>query len=178
MNRETLPNPALRPIEVARQAGVSTDTLRHYERKGLLAPRRSSNGYREYPAETIERVRLIRHALAMGFTLDELVRILTVRDRGGVPCHQVRELAATKLDAIEAQMREMAALRDELRKLLETWDERLATSEGEQARLLEPWGAEDSVTEEIRPALSQRWRTPTRQATRQGKRAGQKGERV
>nr|MDQ5839375.1 MerR family transcriptional regulator [Acidobacteriota bacterium] len=83
----------LRAGELARAAGVSTDTLRHYERKGVLAcPRRSANGYREYPADALARVRLVRRALAVGFTLDELARILRARERGVAPCREVREL--------------------------------------------------------------------------------------
>ena len=84
--------------ELARLAGVSTDTLRHYERKGLLKrARRSANGYREYLATDLDRVRLVRGALGIGFTLDELARILSVRDRGGAPCRQVRALAGRSL---------------------------------------------------------------------------------
>lgn len=81
--------------ELAAAAGVSTDTLRHYERKGVLPkPNRASNGYRRYPANALERVRLIRNALAVGFTLDELSRFLSERDQGGAPCGAVRALAA------------------------------------------------------------------------------------
>jgi DNA-binding transcriptional MerR regulator len=129
----------LRSGEVARLAGVSTDTLRHYERKGVLAaPRRSPNGYREYSAEALERVRLVRRALSVGFTLDELARILKQRDSGRVPCRAVRDLAALKLAEIEERLTEMAAVREELRKTIKDWDRRLSgTAEGRQARLLE-----------------------------------------
>ena len=125
--------------ELARLAGVSTDTLRHYERKGLLKrARRSANGYREYLATDLDRVRLVRGALGIGFTLDELARILSVRDRGGAPCRQVRALAGAKLDEIETQLRELTVLRDELRRLLKGWDELLAkTSPQQRASLLE-----------------------------------------
>ena len=100
----------MRAGELARAAGVSTDTLRHYERKGVLArPRRSRNGYREYPPEALERVLLVRRALGVGFTLAELARILRVRDRGGAPCREVRELAAAKLAGVEEQLRALAA---------------------------------------------------------------------
>lgn len=113
----------LRSSELARLAGVSTDTLRHYERKGLLArPRRSANGYREYPASALDRVRLVQRAVAIGFTLDELARILSVRDRGGAPCHEVRALAGTKLAEVESQLDELNSLRDELQRLLRNWD--------------------------------------------------------
>ena len=129
----------LRSSELARLAGVSTDTLRHYERKGLLArPRRSSNGYREYPASALDRVRLVQRAVAIGFTLDELSRILSVRDRGGAPCHEVRALAGTKLAEVESQLDELNALRDELQRLLRDWDALLKkSSPSHRAGLLE-----------------------------------------
>src|SRR5579864_2006270 len=87
----------LRSSELAKLAGVSTDTLRHYERVGVLSARRSENGYREYSLDAIDRLRLIRSALAVGFTLTELGSIFEVRKRGGAPCHHVRDLAAGKL---------------------------------------------------------------------------------
>jgi DNA-binding transcriptional MerR regulator len=129
----------LRAGELAKAAGVSTDTLRHYERKGVLAaPRRSPNGYREYPAEALERVRLVRRALAIGFTLDELARILKVRDRGGAPCSEVRALAAERLSDVETRLSELTSLRDELHLILKDWDSRLAgRAGGERASLLE-----------------------------------------
>ena len=129
----------MRSGEMARDAGVSTDTLRHYERKGLIAPpRRSQNGYREYSAQSLDRVRLVRRALAVGFTLDELTRILGVRDKGGAPCRQVRNLAAQKLETLEAQIEEMGALRDEMRGLLSEWDSLLeSATPGQPVRLLE-----------------------------------------
>lgn len=129
----------LRAGQLAKVCGVSTDTLRHYERKGVLArPRRSTNGYREYPADAVERVRLIRKALDVGFTLDELARILGVRDRGGAPCREVRELAAAKLSDLEQRVKEMLCLRDELRATLRDWDEKLAgAGRDDRAGLLE-----------------------------------------
>jgi DNA-binding transcriptional MerR regulator len=138
--REETPTPEyLRSSDLARLAGVSTDTLRHYERKGLLArPRRSSNGYREYPASALDRVRLVQRAVAIGFTLDELSRILSVRDRGGAPCREVRALAGTKLAEVESQLDELNALRDELQRLLRDWDALLKkSSPSHRAGLLE-----------------------------------------
>jgi DNA-binding transcriptional MerR regulator len=129
----------LRSGKLAALAGVSADTLRHYERKGVLArPRRGSNGYREYPAEALQRVQLIRRALAVGFTLDELGGILRVRDQGGAPCASVRELAAAKLAELETRLGELTALRDELRTTLDDWDVRLSRQpSGERLHLLE-----------------------------------------
>ena len=125
--------------ELARLAGVSADTLRHYERVGVLPrPPRTQSGYRRYPASAVDRVRLIRRALAIGFSLDELRRILQTRDRGGAPCQGVRALAASKLSQLEQRIAELEALRDQLRSLLIDWDGRLArTPDGQPARLLE-----------------------------------------
>jgi DNA-binding transcriptional MerR regulator len=125
--------------ELAGAVGVSTDTLRHYERKGVLPrPRRGANGYRLYPAESLARLLTIRRALAVGFTLDELARILSERDKGGAPCREVRKLAGEKLAEIEEQLKTQMALRDELRAVISEWDERLSnTGPGVKAGLLE-----------------------------------------
>jgi DNA-binding transcriptional MerR regulator len=125
--------------ELADLAGVSSDTLRHYERKGVLArPLRKANDYRQYPATALQRVRLIRRALAVGFTLDELASVLSERDRGGAPCMEVRSLAAAKLADIETRLREMSELRNELRDVLKDWDKRLKhRAPGQRAHLLE-----------------------------------------
>ncbi len=119
-------------------AGVSSDTLRHYERKALLPkPVRASNGYRLYAPETLERVRMIRAALAVGFTIDDLARILRARDRGEAPCRTVRELAGNKLELLEQRWRELDQLCRQLRSVLKDWDARLAQMRpGERAGLL------------------------------------------
>jgi DNA-binding transcriptional MerR regulator len=129
----------MRTSEVGRLAGVSADTVRLYERRGLLPrPRRTAAGYRQYPAETAERVKLVRRAVALGFTLDELRVILAARDRGDRPCGAVRTLAAEKLAALDEHLEELAALRDRIRGVLRDWDGRLArTPRGRQAGLLQ-----------------------------------------
>lgn len=131
---------SLGPAQLARLAGVSTDTLRHYEREGLLVASRRSNGYREYPTGALGRVRLVQHALSAGFTIEELARILKERDHGGTPCREVRALAASKLERLAHEIEGLMALRDEMRALLKEWDDRLAkAAEGKRARLLESW---------------------------------------
>jgi DNA-binding transcriptional MerR regulator len=129
----------LHSSELAQLAGVSTDTLRHYEYKGLFpSPPRSANGYRQYPPETLTRVRLVQRALAMGFTLDELSLILAERDKGKAPCQHVRALAESKLIDLKRRLAELEALRSELESILQDWDTRLAeTGPGKQAKLLE-----------------------------------------
>jgi DNA-binding transcriptional MerR regulator len=130
---------ALRSAQLAREAGVSPDTLHHYERKGLLPrARRSPNGYREYPPEACARVRLVRRAVALGFTLDELARIVRVRDEGGAPCHEVRALGAEKLARLERRVAELQAVCERLRQVIHHWDGLLAaTPRGRRAALLD-----------------------------------------
>jgi len=107
---------------------VSRDTLRHYERKGVLPrPARSAKGYRLYPVKAVECVRLVRRALAVGFTLDELARILAERQQGCAPCRDVHALAVAKLKNLNDRLREMEMLRGELETIIGDWDERLAT---------------------------------------------------
>jgi len=131
--------PYLRSGELARLSGVSADTLRHYERLKLLpAPRRSSNNYRLYPREAADRVRLIRQALAVGFSLAELVQVLKVRDSGGAPCRQVRRLLGEKLSNMDQRIADLLEMRDRLRQILADWDKRLdGVPDGAPARLLE-----------------------------------------
>jgi len=137
----------MRSSEVARATGVSTDTLRHYERKGLL-PRasRTPAGYRQYPASTVARVLMIQRALVVGFSLTELTRVLNTRDRGGAPCRSVRALVGERLEQLSARIEELSTLREELRELLREWDERLAaTPPGERAHLLETLGTKARI---------------------------------
>jgi DNA-binding transcriptional MerR regulator len=130
------------PRDVAKATGVSTDTLRHYERKGLL-PRvtRTAAGYRQYSAAAVDRVLLIQRALVVGFSLADLKRVLAVRDRGGSPCVAVRSLVGERLEQLNRRIEEMLALRDELRVLVTDWDDRLTrTRKGARAPLLETLG--------------------------------------
>lgn len=113
----------LRSGALARLAGVSPDTLRLYERRGILPrPPRTPGGYREYPPEAVARLRVIRAAIGIGFSIDELARFLALRDRGGAPCRQVRDLAAAKLESLERHLEELGALRKRLRALVRGWD--------------------------------------------------------
>ena len=133
---------ALSSGQLARLCGISTDTLRHYERVGVLprAPRTRS-GYRQDPREAQARVLMVRRALALGFSLAELARIFRVRERGGAPCREVRRMAESKLAELERRLAELTALRDELRGLVAEWDKQLAiTPDGMRAGLLERLG--------------------------------------
>ena len=101
--------------ELARRAGISADTLRHYERMGVLAkPARSAANYRIYPETALARVLLVRRALAFGFSLAELSVVLRERERGAPPCRKVRALAEQKLASIETRLSELTQLRGDL----------------------------------------------------------------
>jgi DNA-binding transcriptional MerR regulator len=129
----------LRSGGLARRAGVSADTLRAYERRGLLpAPRRTQGGYRLYPPEALERVQLIQRALAFGFTLPELVRFLSARASGRAPCRDVRSVAEARLRDVDAALAELSDLRASLAGLLAEWDARLSRGgDGAPRRFLE-----------------------------------------
>src|SRR5262245_21156927 len=129
----------MRPAELASAAGVSTDTLRHYEREGLLPPsRRLANGYRAYEPEALRTVLLIQGDLSIGFSLAEIGVFLKDRRDGSPPCRRVHALARERLAEIEARIERLTRFRDEFRTVLQDWNGRLAgTPEGSPARLLE-----------------------------------------
>jgi DNA-binding transcriptional MerR regulator len=115
--------------DVARQTGVSVDTVRHYERKGLLQEvSRDGSGYRRYPSEAIDRIRVVRRALGIGFSLDELARIFRRRAAGKPPCREVYDLATRKVAELDEQIAAMTAVRAALSETLVTWERRLQTT--------------------------------------------------
>ncbi len=130
---ESFPNKRLLIGELARIIGVSADTLRHYERKGVIkSPARSAKGYRLYPPETVERVKLVRRALGVGFTLAELAAILAEREKGGAPCRRAFALTTAKLKDLENRIAEMQSLHGELQTLVRDWDAKLSENESDE----------------------------------------------
>ena len=106
--------------ELAEALGVPTETVRFYERRGLLPePDRASNGYRLYNDASLHRLRFIRTAQAAGLTLAEIRSIIDLRDQGTVPCSHVSELLDTKLVDVQQRQRHLAALEVELDQLLQ-----------------------------------------------------------
>lgn len=104
--------------EVAEQVGVTPKTLRFYERQGLLAePARTAGGYRDYGPDVVERVRFVRDAQASGFTLAQIREILDLRDEGTAPCAHVVDLVGERLAEVEERLRELHAVRTELRAI-------------------------------------------------------------
>lgn len=105
--------------EVAEAAGLPTQTIRFYERRGLLPqPARGTNGYRDYDPSVLDQLAFIRSGQAAGLTLAELAGILDQRREGAVPCEHVRSLLTTKLDDVRTRQQELAVLERELRGLI------------------------------------------------------------
>jgi DNA-binding transcriptional MerR regulator len=101
--------------EVATQAGVSVDTVRFYERVGVLPlPERTASGYRDYAAGTVERIRLTRQLQATGFTLAEAVDALAAHDAGGATCESERWRLDAALARVDAKRAELDALRQRI----------------------------------------------------------------
>lgn len=106
--------------ELSATCGVATQTIRFYERRGLLPePQRQPNGYRTYDQATIDRIAFIRRAQRAGLTLNEILGVLDVRAEGRAPCGHVAELLTDKLGDVNTQLRELRTLRRELEGLIE-----------------------------------------------------------
>jgi MerR family mercuric resistance operon transcriptional regulator len=104
--------------KLARSAKVGIPTLRFYERRGLLPkPRRSASNYRLYPDETVNRVRFIRRAQELGFTLAEIKALLNLRISGRISCAEVRERAEAKITDIEERILSLRRMGRALTKL-------------------------------------------------------------
>ncbi|HEV3467721.1 MAG TPA: MerR family transcriptional regulator [Pyrinomonadaceae bacterium] len=128
---------ALRIGEVAKASGVAVETLRFYERRGLLGrPRRTGANYRVYDESVLERLAFIRRAQAVGFTLDEIGEILAESAGGRLPCRHVREAARRKLGELDRRLSELRRYRAELARTLQEWDER-GEEEGNVCGLIE-----------------------------------------
>lgn len=104
--------------QLARRAGVGVETVRFYERKGLLPePPRTYSGYRIYPEEAVHRLRFVRRAKELGFTLAEIRELLELRAGPDTTCDQIRERARAKIADVEARIRSLEGIRAALERL-------------------------------------------------------------
>jgi DNA-binding transcriptional MerR regulator len=158
----------LSPRDVARICGVSADTIRHYESRGVIPEStRLPNGYRRFPPTVVERVRIVRSALHLGFTIEEIAMLLRQRTNGRPPCRQARAVAAGKLCEIEQRIVELEVLRDQIRNVLADWDDRLSrTPTDTPALLLESLKGDLSDASSDQPDVHARRRLPDARATR------------
>jgi MerR family transcriptional regulator, copper efflux regulator len=105
--------------ELARSAGVTPDTVRFYEREGLLAPPpRTSSGYRDYGPESLDDLGFIRKAQALGLRLAEVREVLAITADGQQPCDHVRAAVMARLEEVDQRMGELRALRATLKEAL------------------------------------------------------------
>ena len=103
---------------VARRAGVGIETVRFYERRELIdEPPRRESGYRQFPEETVLRIRFIKHAQELGFSLREIKELLALRLDAGARCLDVRERAEAKISEIDAKIRSLRTMKRALTKL-------------------------------------------------------------
>jgi len=113
--------------QLARSAGVTADTIRYYEREGLLPPpARTASGYREYDIRALEDLDFIRKARASGLKLADIREVQQIAAGGQAPCEHVRATVEARLEEVEARLRELRSLRRTLRTTLERLD-RLGT---------------------------------------------------
>ena len=123
--------------EVSRRTGVGIETLRFYEKSGLLdAPRRTYSGYRVYDADILDRIGFIKQAQVLGFTLTEIARLIQHKQKGESPCEEVREIVETRLGELEERIRQMEQYRRELTATLQEW-ERVGHADGHVCGLIE-----------------------------------------
>ncbi|GAB1259704.1 Hg(II)-responsive transcriptional regulator [Teredinibacter haidensis] len=101
---------------LAKELGVNIETIRFYERKGLIQqPPKPTTGYRHYPSETVNRIHFIKRAQELGFTLDEIVHLLSLEDS---PCSEVQTLANNKLEKVRSKILDLRRLENALEVLL------------------------------------------------------------
>ena len=125
--------------EAAARSGISADTIRYYERIGVLPkPPRSEAGYRRYSDASVARIAFVRNAARFGFPLKELAGFLRARESGRPPCRSVKAAGERLLLDMDRQIAALAIARAEMARTLADWDDRLArTPAGMPAHLLE-----------------------------------------
>ncbi len=107
--------------KLAKAAGVGVETVRFYERKGLIEqPRKPEGGFRTYPEQTLKQIQFIKRAQTLGFTLKEITHLMTIRD---APCSEVYQLSMGRLSEIEEKISDLVKLKSALRKLSDSCEE-------------------------------------------------------
>ncbi|WP_020385906.1 MerR family transcriptional regulator [Kribbella catacumbae] len=113
----------MRTSELAGEAGVNTETLRYYERRGLLTePPRTPGGYRDYPPTTVDLLRFIKRAQQLGFTLTEVEELLHLDTGGPASCDAARSLAEHRLADLTRRIQDLQRMHDSLTNLVATCD--------------------------------------------------------
>jgi DNA-binding transcriptional MerR regulator len=120
MTTQTALRHGMRIGELAAATGLSTDTIRYYEKAGLLpGPARTPGGYRAYGPEAVDRLHFIQGAQRLGLRLEDIGNLLAIRDTGTCPCEPAADFLARRLAEVDAQIRRLEALRTEMVTMLE-----------------------------------------------------------
>ncbi|CAD5948637.1 Mercuric resistance operon regulatory protein [Planktothrix tepida] len=111
--------------DVATRSGLSVKTVRYYEEIGLLAPtvERSDSGYRLFDPSVVNRLAFVKRAQSLGLSLSEIREILNISDRGELPCEEVKQHLAMKVEEINHQITALEILKSELQQLLNHWQD-------------------------------------------------------
>jgi MerR family transcriptional regulator, copper efflux regulator len=127
---------------LAKETGLGIETLRFYEREGLIPePPRTSSGYRAYEQDAVSRINFIRGAQGLGFTLKEVRELIALQMDTGADCGRVRHTAAAKLSNVEQKIADLTRMRDELSRLIESCS---ASGTVADCRIMECLAAHDS----------------------------------
>ena len=109
--------------QLAKAADVNTETVRYYERKGLIPPPpRRKSGYRSYPPETVARIQFIKHTQALGFSLSEIGELLSLRLEQDASCAEVKNRALSKIEQIEIKIRSLLKMKQTLQEITDQCD--------------------------------------------------------
>jgi DNA-binding transcriptional MerR regulator len=112
--------PGLKVAALAAEVGLSPDTIRYYERAGLLpAPARTASGYRAYDVSAIERLRFIQGAQRLGLRLKDITDLLAIRDTGACPCEPAEHLLRRRLAEVDTELARLGALREQMTAMLD-----------------------------------------------------------
>lgn len=106
--------------QIAKQSGVSVETIRYYEKEGLIEePERKESGYRQYNGDAIARLSFIQQAKELGFSLKEIGELLSIKSDANTVCSDVKQLAQEKLGDIECKIKMLQRMRKSLKKLID-----------------------------------------------------------
>lgn len=123
--------------ELSKRSGVGIEALRFYEKSGLLdRPERTGSGYRLYGESAVDRLSFIKKAQLLGFSLDEIRKLIDHKRKGENPCSEVRAIVRHRLDDLNERIKQMTKYRNELSAALSEWDER-GEAEGHVCGLIE-----------------------------------------
>ncbi|MFQ5705325.1 MAG: heavy metal-responsive transcriptional regulator [Gemmatimonadales bacterium] len=124
--------------ELAKTAGVTPDTIRYYEREGLLpSPERTPSGYRDYRVEVVDDLQFIKKAQASGLKLSDVREVMQIAAGGQPPCEHVRATVTTRLSEVEERLRELRSLRSTLKATLDRLDRTGPSKDGCRCAVIE-----------------------------------------